>query len=544
MKKLYITLALIVIGYLSHAQNSDIYFKAMRDELSRSMDKLKIKDMPSPFIIQYTIAEADMLSINGKDGVIIKSNKKRYLMPKVRVLVGNYQFNNEMRGNHQNAAYSLLPQDGDYDQIRAALWKATDIAYKNSIQSYIHKGYTIKQLNLPKEDIEIADMSKIDSITYIEKERNNEIDLKKWNSFTLGLIKTLEKRVELYDYNVTVDGYSAVVNSHSSENVNLIYNKSKFTVSISATVVGNNQIAYSDILDINVESFDDLPTANAIKDKLNHFVNNIEASSKAKPISESYFGPIILESSALSNFINNNLTNYFIATKSTPGEQNAKIAEDRLQKRITAQGVEVVALPYTAQYNGFNLWGEFSIDNDGVRPEDSLLLLSDGRLTALLCNRNCTKKITQSNGYSLLNVEGNLSATISGGVLKVSSPDGVDNKTIKNRLIEAAKREGLTHAYRITKMNSGVVTEIYKIDVSNGNEELVQPSSINLSSASLRRITSLSSELVGHNEIFNGVPTSYILPYSMILEEVEIDKYEGSRIRPTTVEHPNRIEIK
>src|SRR3989304_1343700 len=80
-------------------QKSDmVVIKAMEEELRRSWEKLRLDGYESPFFISYQIKDNTYYSIKGKYGAIVSSdnNRARRLFADVRV--GNYDFDNSIRG--------------------------------------------------------------------------------------------------------------------------------------------------------------------------------------------------------------------------------------------------------------------------------------------------------------------------------------------------------------------------------------------------------------------------------------------------------------
>ena len=75
--------------------DSSVIVKAMKDELNRNLKQLDYKDYGRPFYIGYTITDANMYYINASLGALVTSENLPNRDWQVRVLVGNYQLNDE-----------------------------------------------------------------------------------------------------------------------------------------------------------------------------------------------------------------------------------------------------------------------------------------------------------------------------------------------------------------------------------------------------------------------------------------------------------------
>src|ERR1700740_3153765 len=83
----------------SQEQRSDmIIIKAMKEELNRSWEKLRLDNYESPYFISYQIKDNTYYNIKGKYGAIISSDSDRTRRLFVDVRVGNYSFDNSVVG--------------------------------------------------------------------------------------------------------------------------------------------------------------------------------------------------------------------------------------------------------------------------------------------------------------------------------------------------------------------------------------------------------------------------------------------------------------
>jgi len=147
-------------------------------------------------------------------------------------------------------------------------------------------------------------------------------------------------------------------------------------------------------------------------------------------------------------------------------------------------------------------------------------------LRALMCDRIPTMKIKTSTGNRIYTYQPQgISTRVSPGVLSISTSNGISRDSLKARLLETARIEGLDHAFIIRTLPAGRYASLYKVSVADGNEQLVRagaPSRIDL--AKLKRSLGTSAESIVVNMIAGGVPVSVICPNAMLIEELDIEK--------------------
>jgi hypothetical protein len=200
--------------------------------------------------------------------------------------------------------------------------------------------------------------------------------------------------------------------------------------------------------------------------------------------------------------------------------------EDRLNRRILPTDITVKALPQLKTCNGQALIGAYETDADGVAPASEILLIENGMLRALMSDRIPTKKFRTPTGNRIYAYQPqSISTRVSPGVLAITTSNGIQRDSLKTMLIEAARIEGLDHAFIIRTLPNGHYMSLLKLSVADGSEQLVRaavPSRIDM--AKLKRSTGTSAESAIVNMIAGGVPISVICPKAMIIEEMDIEK--------------------
>ncbi len=532
------------------AQDSreQVVFKAMTDELQRSIDSLHIAGYPRPFFIQYAIQEGILFQVQATMGALTGENEFPLSNMSVQTLVGNYQLSNI---NHSSSDYragggnDMSPLDDDYEEIRRRLWLLTDQTYKTSIEAYSTKMSSIKQLNLPKEVLELPDFTALPAVSYSGQRETTVLDKAYWERLARDCSAIFKKYPKIYGSNVGVEIYSGNIYSINTEGTRLKHPAGLIVVAVNAYTKLEDGEEISDRIAYYGWSKDDLPAIDVILQDVDRMAANIIALSKAPVMEESYIGPVMIKGPALASVLASELMTQRtgLVAYRTPLRSGGiqKLMEDRLNRKILSSDITVKSMPHLKEYNGQRLIGSYETDAEGVTPAGELLLVENGILRTLMCDRVPTKKIKEPTGNRIYAYQPQgISTRVSPGVLSVSTSNGEPYDSLKTRLLSAAKDEGLDYAYTICSLPNGRSALLYKVMVADGSMELVRAGSVsNINLSRLKRALGASSVTNVLNMIVGGVPVSVISPDAMILEEVEIEKQNlQNTTKLPTVDNP------
>ena len=151
----------------------------------------------------------------------------------------------------------------------------------------------------------------------------------------------------------------------------------------------------------------------------------------------------------------------------------------------------------------------------------------------------------QSNGHGR-GIPGRETAQISNFVVKADK-DAKTYEQLKQELLKLAKDERLDYGIMIKQLSGnqgsiGTPVMTYKIYVADGREELVRGASAStLTVQSLRHIQSVGTDTYVANRLVGTqgaeTATSVVAP-SVILEELGLDRPNGTQQKPATLTNP------
>jgi hypothetical protein len=187
----------------------------------------------------------------------------------------------------------------------------------------------------------------------------------------------------------------------------------------------------------------------------------------------------------------------------------------RMGKIIIDNAITIKARPKLKNFKGVPLLGSYDVDDEGVVPADTLMLIDKGVLKNLLNDRSLTKPGHVANGHS------------SGpAVIEVSCDKNPKAQTLKDALIASAKKSELDFAIIVrdhAAFGDGVA-EVWKVNLETGKEELLRSAQVgNVSLKNLKRIIGTAREQRAHTvETGEGNLSSFIVPEALLLDDVDI----------------------
>lgn len=539
--------SIIVISFSSvqakDKTTRDVILSAMKDELARNMEQLRLENMQSPFFISYTVRDFRTMQVSATLGSIVDSDEDHIRNHNVRVMVGDYKLTDEnfrdaSPGGFQNtllAGTDDLPLEDDYYGIRRALWIATDAVYKSASEKYERKKAAMEQQELSEEEKEQEDFSRAPVVKYQEPARKFNEARSKWETIVKEISAVFKNYPDIYSSQIRCyffygDGY--FINSEGTEVVQpltLVY------LFIDAETQAVDGEPLRDIISYIGSTPQDLPPINAIKPAAKDMAEQLVALRTAPVFEESYTGPVMVEDQAVGELISQQLFERAggllafrtpIMAGSTPGRGGMNQSlEDKIGTRILSRDLTLKAMPMLDEFSGVRLIGSCKVDEEGVKPPQEIVLVENGILKTLLSNRTPTVKIKESNGHDrpLISFGRFASSRLGPSVIFLTSSDGRARSDMKNELLQLAREEGLEYAIVVRKvMSLSRPILIYRVYIEDGREELVRSAMLGrLSVSSLRRIYSASAEQFVYQK--GGIPASYIIPQSLIVEELEVE---------------------
>ncbi|MCX7736982.1 MAG: metallopeptidase TldD-related protein [Candidatus Kapabacteria bacterium] len=454
---------IIILFFSSRAflftQDNEI-FRAMQDELQRSMNELKIENLQKPYYIEYTLKIKQSHEIKSFLGSITEKTSPKIANLSVGVRVGDYKFDNTNffdfgmsffgSGDEEESFRNRrIPIELDYKTIRRELWLATDAAYKQVSETFAKKQSVLKTrlINDTTHDFIRLEPEKLSDIKKIP-----EFDSKKFENY-VKRISNIFKRYPEFTSSIALVEYipetTYYINSEGRQ-----YIKTDFYagIELAVTTQADDGMPLSSFYTCILKEPNDIPSLDSLERAAKAIADNLQQLRMQKTLEEAYSGPIIFEGQAAAEIFAQVFAPNLV-TQREPLTETGKQTSDRFMAfqtkiggRVLPEFLSLKATPTKEKAYGVPLVGSYKIDDDGVLAQD-VELVKDGFLKNLLSSRVPTKRVRTTNGH-----QRGGAAMISVLELESDEKHSLTRSELKNKLIQLCKDRELPFGIIVRRM--------------------------------------------------------------------------------------------
>lgn len=566
---LIVLLGGLAVGFAAEPSDKDVVLKALGDELSRSMS-LRLEDLEQPYFVQYSVDDGTSYHVSARYGALVSSDQSRSRILHSQLRVGAPQLDNSnfagrggFGGMRGLGASSELPTDNDYMALRHAVWSATDLLYKDSVETLTQKRAYMRDRNVADRP---PDFSQTTATTAIQDRTDLSFDRSAWEDYVRRISAQFAAYAHIQGAEVNLTAGAETHYLLNSEGSRLRYGETGVLLRITVEAQASDGERFSDSLSYFALLPNQLPKLAEVQADAQQLANRMAATIEA-PILEDYTGPVLLDGLAAGQLFRQLLGRGLTAQTDPVGSQRRSAAglddlENRLGKRILPVTFHIYDDPRNAKFQDTFLSGQYLFDDEGVPPERVEIVI-DGKLQGMVTSRAPTKQFAKSNGHGRRSGGAATRAAI--GCLYVESSKGESPEELKKELMDAAEAEGLKYGLRISNLQNrgaggpggfaggfgrrggagagrvvGDPISIYKVYVADGREEPVRGCEFGtLDVRSLRRIIAAGKLQTVHNAAGGGAPASSVIAPAMLFEELEVSRIRQEAEKKPILEAPH-----
>lgn len=564
------------------ATNSDIIMQAMRDELKRSMQSLKLESLDKPYYIEYILKIQNDNHCKGVLGDLIENKSSKTINLTVGVRVGDYNLDNSnffdvgfsffgSTDDEENFQNRVIPDEFNYDVLRRELWLATDAAYKRNSEIYSKKIASLK--NIVRKDT-IPDFSKIEVFKNYDTVKVNDFSLNKYSILIQKLSEIFKNYPEISVSQVSFEYLPTRIYYVNSEGVEYIKDD-LFTgieaVAYSQTPTGVPLIEHYSTYSMHPES---LPNADSLNSAIKDIAEKITLLSSKQILDETYNGPVLFEEQAAAQIFAQSFVPNLVAQRQPLSEgfsfglgNKSSSFQKKIGGRVLPEFLSVFDSPIDSKYKKTELLGYYKFDDDGV-PSQRTTVVENGFLKTLLTDRTPIKRVLQSNAHKRRG-----GALFSNVFIFPDPMKAVPNKDLKQKLLDLVKQRDLPYGIIVRKVvdqnifstnlmsttygqisyfidqNTIPIIEAYKV-FPDGKEELIRNTQINsLSAQSFKDIINIGKDNYVLNYLAPAVVNSFmsggdayvgssIITPPVIFEDMEINPIDKDTPKPPYIPSP------
>lgn len=438
---------------------SDPLFRAMKDELARSLKKLQLEQLEKPYFIAYRIVDTDSKSASATFGALTEKSERRSRLLSVEVRVGSYERDNtnffSMRLSVAGVARQFVeggittPLDDNYDEIRRQLWIATDSAYKQALDDWAKKKGVLANRNRTDD---APDFSREDPLQSMETAEPVKMTLAEGAQLVTGLSGLFRKTPAIDNSSVALSASTATTRYLNSEGTAFMRVKPLVRLTVAADTQAADGMPLSDSETILARQFAGLPGRDALAEWTGKFAARMTALRTAGTV-DRYTGPVLFEKAAAAELLGQTLADALAAQPrlvvDNPQfermfDSEAGGLRDRLNTRLFPATVSLVDDATRKDFQNQPLFGSYEVDDEGVRSRVNSLV-ERGMLKGLLNSRALVGTATKSTGSR------RTQGTLPGNLILSSTKTATDAE-LKSKLIEMVKENGQPFGVLVRKM--------------------------------------------------------------------------------------------
>lgn len=432
------------------AQDKDPILQAMRDELNRSRE-LRVLNLEAPYYIEYSLEDATTFHAGATLGGILASRQERYRVPRIRVRVGDYKFDNTnyAGGFGFGSQYDTgrFPLDDVYSVLRRYLWLSTDSSYKAALETISRKRAALKNVSVTDQ---LNDFAKAEPAKYHETVEHPRFDPEGWTARARALSAVFRGYPDLRGSAVDIQAVHSIRYFINSEGADVRDQEKLMLIRARASAQAPDGTIMRDAVTLHSLDFAGLPPEQEATREMARVAGNVVALAHA-PRAETYSGPVLFEGMAAPQLIaevlgrNFTLTRRPVTDQGRGGQMQTSELEGRQGARILPEWMDVVDDPTRPMF------AHTAVDNEGVAAK-SVTLVEKGILKNFLLTRQPVRGFEGSNGHARL--PGNFganAATISN--LIVTAKETVSKSALKQKLVEMVQSRNKPFGIIVRKMD-------------------------------------------------------------------------------------------
>lgn len=531
--------------------------EAMKEELTRSMSKLKNAGDAPLYFLAYRVTDTEGFSTSAQYGALTDlATPSRYRCVDVDLRVGCPKCDNThpIRESSSssfdfNRMASIVTED-DEAAIRASLWRLTDSLFTRAQEAYASVKAN-KDVKVAEED-QSDDFSAEKAQVFSSEITEIKADAGEWEDRVKKLSKIFCHYPSLHSSNVTFNATNTRRTIVNSEGTVVQDSSSQYRVFCTADAIADDGMKVYLYDGVESPSIGSLPDDSRLEQMIKNVAVNLVAIRNAPP-AEPYVGPAILRAKAAGVFFHETF-GHRIEGHRQKNEEEGRTFAKKVGQQVMPPFVSVVDNPTLQRLKDKELNGYYRFDDEAV-PAQKVVLVDKGVLKSFLMSRSPVFGLKESNGHGRSSVGQRPCARQGNLIVECSS--AVPFETLKKQLVAECKRQGKAYGLIFDEvaggftMTSSMMPQVYKlmplkvtrVYADGRPDQLVRGVDlVGTPLASLERIIQAADD----TDTFNGtcgaesgwVPVSASSP-SLLVQTIEVERSYKSQSKPPILPDPS-----
>ena len=510
MKKLLLLLLLCAaLPCAAKPAENEMYFRAMQDEMNRTLKQLRLPGEVKPFYVMYWVREYMEFERAATLGSLVALTPERHRMwVKGVVEVGSETDSSRGFARQEEDDMYRWYVPVSYEGLRTGLWKLSDALYLDSVERYKQKKAYLRKKNIQDKLPETVPAKQgvfIEELTPWEYPPSEPLEA--WLKKVSAWGKDIPFLEDLYIKAFMSKRQDYMLNSRGGKSQTELVEYVVYLLAEFRQPDGYKEIRKTWV---SVKDFSPQQLQRA-EPKIRAFLDTLTAQYGAKH-GEAYVGPVLYKPQAAADFLHLLLLGQLNQTvpflvENTDEDPHASPWRKKRGQRVMSPGITIYDRPQATEFDGIAL-ENFGVDMEGV-PTQELVLVSNGRLQQLPLGQRPLDKKHVSNGHAFWADQIAPREGLSNVFVEADRP--LTDEQMEEKLRARCAELELEYCY--IQHSPGDFERVYTKD--GHKERIVGLEDVNLSSRSLRDIEAAG----GTRQLANG--RSIITP-SLLVNEVEV----------------------
>jgi len=515
----------------------DVYFRAMKDEMKRTLKELHTQGSPKPYYVAYKLQRQQSVSRAASFGKMYPLGEEPYDSLSVFAVFGLGSDKSDQLGfKNENYRYEpsvirRAPQS--YEGIRRALWWVGDSEYRIASDTYLKKQAYKRQKHL---DDSLPDVTPAPQAVLIEDVPETVFPEETQIEKLLEKLSAKGKDAP-YVENFTARLWLARCTNYYLNSLGGAYRTSRpeGKVIFEARLRNRDGYIQETMEEVSVADWAHL-NEEELEKKADAFLARLDEMHRAKK-AEAYLGPVLLKPAAAAGFVWKNFVWNMenvkpLLSSREETDYSAGDFRDKKGMRVISNVVDVYDKPNLREYKGEPLAGFMPVDDEGVAAQD-LTLTSLGRLRALPLSRRPVKEGHQSNGHARTHLGSYPREALTNVFVEAKNP--LTPQALEEEFLAMCRDWELEYCYEVEELDNSIANRAWRVYAEDGRKEPVFGLDLqHLSTRSLRDIAAAGDDA----RVFDFLRSQSVVVPSLLLEEAEVLATETKPDRKPFVPKP------
>jgi predicted Zn-dependent protease len=514
-------------------------------ELQRNVRGLASEDVP-PYFGSYTVHDERTTRIVAAFGALARSDESHRRSATVQIRVGDYALDNthSLRGDFQGAPSGLtrvsLPLSDDEKPVRLALWRATDRAFKQAVQTLTRVRTNVAAK--VQDDNPAPDFSRETPVRYGGEPVRYALDVPLWEARLRRISAPFSADPVVFNSNVSLQIEAVNRYYTNTEGSRVATGALSYRLFLQALTKADDGMELPLYVSHFARTVDGLPDETQLITEAREMVDLLRRLRTA-PVVDPYSGPAILSGRAAGVFFHEIFGHRVEGHRQKDADDGQTFAR-QVGQPVLPPFLDVVFDPTRRALGDVQLMGHYQYDDEGVQARP-VTVVDDGVLRTFLIDRAPLSGFPRSNGHG--RAEPGYMPVSRQSNLMVQSSRAVPSDELIEMLREEARRQNKPFGLLFDSIEGGFTTTgrggpnafnvlpnvVYRIYTDGRAPELVRGVDlIGTPLSAFGKIVATGDTV----DIFNGlcgaesgnVPVSASSP-ALLVSEVEVQKKAQSQ---------------